>query len=83
MLRISLWLATIVAALGMALASQATAQAEVPGTPCGTDMVVNTHDQCIKIGTFCSFSDGMIIGTLGPDGRCVIPGTNIRLELLR
>ena len=82
-LRFSVWLATLIAACGMALAAQATAQAEVPGTPCGPDMVVNTHDKCVKVGEFCSFSDGMILGTIGLDGRCVIPGTNIRLDLLR
>jgi len=79
MFRVSLRLATITAALCIALASQVSAQAAPgdPGTPCGPNMVINTHGQCLRIGSFCTFSDGMIIGTLGPDGRCVIPGTNI------
>ncbi|MBJ8348339.1 hypothetical protein [Antrihabitans sp. YC2-6] len=79
MLRFSLRIVTFTAALGLALTPALSAYADPadPGSACGPEMVVNTHGQCLPIGSFCSFSDGMIIGTLGTDGRCVLPGTNI------
>ncbi|WP_327098977.1 hypothetical protein OIE68_09400 [Nocardia vinacea] len=40
-------------------------------------MVINTHPDCVAIGSFCTLTDGMVVGTIGQDGRCVIPGTNI------
>jgi hypothetical protein len=72
--RIGLVAASAVA-LGLVLSAPANAAA--PGTPCGANMVVNTHGQCVQLGSFCQFSDGMVLGTIGGDGRCVIPGTNI------
>jgi len=70
---------TVFAGLAAPLAVAASAQAapDDPGTPCGTNMVMNTHRECVPLGSFCTLSDGMIIGTIGLDGRCVIPGTNI------
>ncbi len=78
MLRISLLVATGAAGIGAVLFPvSAQAGPDDPGTPCGDQMVVNTHQECVQIGSFCTLSDGMIIGNIGPDGRCVIPGTNI------
>lgn len=76
MLRVSLSLATAAAAVGLALVAPATAQAAPnAGDSCGPEQVINSHGQCLRIGSFCSLSDGMIIGSLGRDGRCVLPGT--------
>jgi hypothetical protein len=78
MFRFPLFVVAVSAGLAAAL-SPVSAQADPddPGTRCGENMVVNTHRECVPIGSFCTLSDGMIIGTIGLDGRCVIPGTNI------
>jgi hypothetical protein len=82
MFRFALFFATTITGVAAALTVPLAAQADpdgfdAPGTPCGTDMVINTHFDCVQLGSFCTMSDGMIIGTIGPDGRCVIPGTNM------
>ncbi|MFD0360659.1 hypothetical protein ACFQZZ_04255 [Nocardia sp. GCM10030253] len=82
MFRFALFFATVVTGLAAALVVPLTAQAapgdfDAPGTPCGTNMVINTRYDCVTIGSFCTLSDGMIIGTIGRDGRCVLPGTNM------
>jgi hypothetical protein len=82
MFRFSLFLATVAAGFATALTATVAAEAapgdlDAPGTPCGPNMVINTHADCVAIGSFCTLTDGMVIGTIGQDGRCVIPGTNI------
>lgn len=79
MSRFALLFVTVFAGFAAPLAVAAGAQAapDDPGTSCGTNMVMNTHRECVPVDSFCTLSDGMIIGTIGPDGRCVIPGTDI------
>ncbi len=47
-----------------------------PGTACGDNMVMNTHGECVAVGSVCTLSDGMVIGMIARDGRCVLPGMN-------
>lgn len=77
MLRFSHFLATAAAGFGVALgAGGALAATDDPGTPCGDNMVMNTNQECVAVGSVCTMTDGMIVGTIGVDGRCVIPGMN-------
>ncbi|HOW93225.1 MAG TPA: hypothetical protein PLF91_01875 [Mycolicibacterium fallax] len=47
-----------------------------PGSPCGPNRVITTINTCEDINVSCTGYDGMIIGRVDRDGRCVFPGGN-------
>lgn len=45
-----------------------------PGSPCGQDKVITSINTCEPLNASCTGYDGMLIGRVAADGRCVIPG---------
>ncbi|WP_346415264.1 hypothetical protein [Mycobacterium sp. SM3041] len=52
----------------------AAADPPAPGTPCGQDKVITSINTCEPLNASCTGYDGMLIGRVAADGRCVIPG---------
>lgn len=52
----------------------AAAEPAVPGTSCGAGKVITTINTCEPLNSSCTGYDGMLIGRVAADGRCVIPG---------
>ena len=52
----------------------AAADTPAPGTPCGGDKVITSINTCEPLNSSCTGYDGMLIGRVAADGRCVIPG---------
>ena len=65
-----------VAAVVLGIGGLSTANAEVPGTPCGPNMVITTINTCETINSSCTGYDMMLIGRVDSEGRCVVPGMN-------
>ncbi len=64
---------TVMLALGFS-AAVAAADPPAPGTPCGQDKVITSINTCEPLNSSCTGYDGMLIGRVAADGRCVIPG---------
>lgn len=65
------------AALALSLGGpSAGADPPGPGSPCGPNRVMTTIDTCADLNSSCTGYDGMIIGRVDRDGRCVFPGVN-------
>ncbi|KAB7752856.1 hypothetical protein SAMN04488580_104105 [Mycobacterium sp. 283mftsu] len=64
---------TAMLALGFSTAV-AAADPPGPGTPCGQDKVITSINTCEPLNASCTGYDGMLIGRVAADGRCVIPG---------
>ncbi|BBZ68667.1 hypothetical protein MINS_40960 [Mycolicibacterium insubricum] len=65
------------AALALSLGGAvAGADPPAPGTSCGPNQVITTINTCAEINSSCTGYDGMIVGRVDHDGRCVIPGLN-------
>jgi hypothetical protein len=45
-----------------------------PGSACGPDKVITSINTCEPLNSSCTGYDGMLIGRVAADGRCVIPG---------
>ncbi|WP_111510151.1 hypothetical protein [Mycobacterium kyogaense] len=70
-----LLVATSAAMLAVSFSSAvATADPPAPGTPCGAGKVVTSINTCEPLNSSCTGYDGMLIGRVAADGRCVIPG---------
>lgn len=52
----------------------ANAEPPAPGSPCGPDKVITSVNTCEPLNSPCTGYDGMVIGRVAADGRCVIPG---------
>lgn len=52
----------------------ANADPPAPGTACGPDKVITSVNTCEPLNSSCTGYDGMVIGRVAADGRCVIPG---------
>lgn len=52
----------------------AAAEPSAPGTACGAGKVITTINTCEPLNSSCTGYDGMLIGRVAADGRCVIPG---------
>jgi len=52
----------------------AAADPPAPGTSCGADKVITSINTCEPLNSSCTGYDGMLIGRVAADGRCVIPG---------
>ncbi len=52
----------------------AAADPPAPGTACGQDKVITSINTCEPLNASCTGYDGMLIGRVAADGRCVIPG---------
>ena len=69
------FVATSAALLAVSVTSAvAAADPPAPGTPCGGDKVVTSINTCESRNSSCTGYDGMLIGRVAADGRCVIPG---------
>ncbi len=66
---------TCAAMLALSLSSAvAAADPPAPGTPCAADKVTTSINTCEPLNSSCTGYDGMLIGRVAADGRCVIPG---------
>ncbi|MEX3656799.1 MULTISPECIES: hypothetical protein [Mycolicibacterium] len=65
--------AAAILALGFSTAV-ANADPPAPGAPCGPDKVITSVYTCEPLNSPCTGYDGMVIGRVAADGRCVIPG---------
>lgn len=54
--------------------SFANADPPAPGSACGPDKVITSVNTCEPLNSPCTGYDGMVIGRVAADGRCVIPG---------
>lgn len=52
----------------------ANADPPAPGSACGPDKVITSINTCEPLNASCTGYDGMLIGRVAADGRCVIPG---------
>ncbi|MED5811153.1 hypothetical protein VST63_02170 [Mycolicibacterium sp. 050232] len=52
----------------------ANADPPAPGSACGPDKVITSVYTCAPLNSPCTGYDGMVIGRVAADGRCVIPG---------
>lgn len=68
---------SIVSATALALGlggPVARADPDPPGTSCGENKVITTIGTCADLDSSCTGYDGMIIGRVAWNGRCVFPG---------
>ncbi len=68
--------AALALSLGGGLGATASADPPEPGSACGNNMVITTIGTCETVNVSCTGYDGMIIGRVDRDGRCVFPGIN-------
>jgi hypothetical protein len=67
--------ATSAAVLAVSFSSAvAAAEPPAPGTACGEGKVITSIQTCEPLNSSCTGYDGMLIGRVAADGRCVIPG---------
>lgn len=63
--------ATLTLGLSTAVAN---ADPPAPGSACGPGKVITSVNTCEPLNSACTGYDGMLIGRVAADGRCVIPG---------